>query len=81
MTDADIRNAFLEELTKIAPDIALGDVGEDDHLQDDLDLDSMDFLNLVTALHQRIGVDIPEVDYPEVATLALAIAYLKGRIG
>ena len=81
MTDADIRNAFLEELTKIAPDIALGDVGEDDHLQDDLDLDSMDFLNLVTALHQRLGVDIPEVDYPEVATLALAIAYLKGRIG
>jgi len=81
MTDADIRNAFLEELTKIAPDIAPGDVGEDDHLQDDLDLDSMDFLNLVTALHQRLGVDIPEVDYPEVATLALAIAYLKGRIG
>lgn len=81
MTDADIRNAFLEELTKIAPDIVPGDVGEDDHLQDDLDLDSMDFLNLVTALHQRLGVDIPEVDYPEVATLALAIAYLKGRIG
>ena len=81
MTDAEIRNAFLEELTKIAPDIDPGHVGEGDHLQDDLELDSMDFLNLVTALHQRIGVDIPEIDYPKIATLALAVAYLKGRIG
>jgi len=81
MTDAEIRNAFLEELTKIAPDIDPGDVGEGDHLQDDLELDSMDFLNLVTALHQRIGVDIPEIDYPKIATLAHAVAYLKGRIG
>lgn len=81
MTDADIRKAFLEELTKIAPDIDPGDVGEGDHLQDDLELDSMDILNLVTALHQRLGVDIPEVDYPQIATLALATGYLKGRIG
>lgn len=81
MTDADIRQAFLDELTRIAPDIAPGDVGEGDHLQDDLELDSMDFLNLVTALHQRLGVDIPEIDYPKIATLALAVEYLKGRIG
>lgn len=81
MTDAEIRNAFLEQLTKIAPDIDPGDVGESDHLQDDLDLDSMDFLNLVTALHKRLSVDIPEFDYPKIATLALAVAYLKGRIG
>ncbi|WP_083100410.1 acyl carrier protein [Pseudophaeobacter leonis] len=81
MTDADIRQAFLEELTKVAPDIAPSDVGDGDHLQDDLELDSMDFLNLVSALHKRLGVDIPEIDYPKIATLTLAIAYLKGRIG
>ncbi|SDZ61729.1 acyl carrier protein [Jannaschia faecimaris] len=81
MTDADIRTAFLEELTQIAPDIELGEIGEEDHLQDDLELDSMDFLTLVTALHQRLGVDIPEIDYPKIATLARAVAYLKGRIG
>lgn len=79
MTDAEIRQAFLQELTQIAPDIDPGNVGEDDHLQDDLDLDSMDFLNLVTALHQRLGVDIPEIDYPKIATLALAVEYLKSR--
>ena len=41
----------------------------------------MDFLNLVTALHKRLGVDIPEVDYPKIATLALAVGYLKSKIG
>lgn len=81
MTNLDIRKVFLEELTRIAPDIDPDDVGENDHLQDDLELDSMDFLNLVTALHQRLGVDIPEVDYPKIATLALALGYLKERIG
>ena len=80
MTHAEIRTAFLEELTQIAPDIEMADVGEDDHLQEDLELDSMDFLNLVSSLHQRLGVDIPEIDYPKVATLALAVEYLKQRI-
>jgi acyl carrier protein len=80
MTDAEIRIAFLEELTQIAPDIAPCDVGDGDHLQDDLELDSMDFLNLVSALHKRLGVDIPEIDYPKIATLALGVVYLKGRI-
>ena len=39
----------------------------------------MDVLNLVTALHERLGVDIPEKDYPEIATLARASAYLSTR--
>jgi acyl carrier protein len=52
------------------------DVGDDDHIQDDLELDSMDVLNLVTALHERLGVDIPEADYPEISTARKAAAYL-----
>lgn len=81
MTEAEIRSAFLEELTRIAPDIDPATVGPDDHLQDDLEIDFMDFLNLVAALHKRLGVDIPEVDYPRIATLALAVGYLKSKIG
>ena len=77
MTEEDIRAAYLDELSRIAPDIDPASVGENDHLQDDLELDSMDVLNLVTALHERIGVDIPERDYPQIATVALATAYLK----
>ena len=81
MTEAEIRSAFLEELTRVAPDINPTTVRPDDHLQDDLEIDSMDFLNLVAALHKRLGVDIPEVDYPKIATLALAVGYLKSKIG
>ncbi|MCB1333241.1 MAG: acyl carrier protein [Roseivivax sp.] len=81
MTQDDIRAAYLDELLKVAPDLSAQDVGDNDHLQDDLELDSMDILNLVTALHQRLNVDIPEADYPRIATLALAVAYLAERLG
>jgi acyl carrier protein len=76
MTPDQIRVAFLEELVRVAPDLDPAAVGEDDHLQEDLELDSMDFLNLVTALHKRLGVDIPEADYPHLATTRQAIEYL-----
>lgn len=80
MTPDAIRTAFVEELTRIAPDIDAAEIGADDHIQDDLELDSMDVLNLVTALHERLGVDIPEADYPRIATLSAAVAYLSERI-
>jgi acyl carrier protein len=80
MTEAEIRTAYLEELSKIAPDIDPETVGDDEHIQDDLELDSMDVLNLVTALHERTGVDIPERDYPRIATVASAVDYLAAAI-
>jgi len=76
-----IRTAFLEELVKVAPDIDPDTVGDSDHIQDDLELDSMDVLNLVTALHVRLGVDIPEPDYPQIATVSLAVPYLESKLG
>jgi acyl carrier protein len=77
MTEADYRAAYLEELTRVAPDIDAATVDDDEHIQDDLELDSMDVLNLVTALHERFGIDIPEADYPQIATVSLAVAYLS----
>jgi acyl carrier protein len=79
MTPTDLRTAFLEELTGIAPDLDPSGIGEDDHIQDDLGLDSMDVLNLVAALHRRLGIDIPEADYPRIATLREAVRYLQLR--
>lgn len=79
MTDDDIRRAYLEELVRVAPDLDPGTIAGSDHLQDDLDLDSMDVLNLVIALSKRFGRDIPEADYPRIATADLAVAYLAGR--
>ena len=72
----DMRAAFLEELFSVAPDLDAATIAEDDHLQDDLGLDSMDFLNLVARLHRRFGLPIPEADYPRLATVRKAAAYL-----
>jgi acyl carrier protein len=80
MTRAEIRAAFLSDLIDVAPDLDGGSIGDDDHLQDDLGLDSMDFLNLVSALHKRFGLPIPEADYPRLATPAKAVAYLAENL-
>lgn len=80
MTPDDIRAAFIEDLISIAPDIDPEILQDDEHIQDDLGLDSMDFLNLVSALHQRFGLPIPEADYPELATIARAVRYLGKAI-
>lgn len=81
MTEDDLRRAFLEEITRVAPDLDAASIGGGDHIQDDLELDSMDVLNLVAALHKRLGVDIPERDYPRIETADKAVAYLAERLG
>jgi len=81
MTKTDFRSAFVEELTRVAPDIDPDTVGDDDHIQDDLELDSMDVLNLVAALHERFGLNIPESEYDQIATPGLAAAYLARNTG
>ena len=81
MTPDELRAAFIADLTDVAPDLAPETVGDDDHLQDDLGLDSMDFLNLVAALHRRFGLPIPEADYPRLGTPAKAVAYLSEALG
>ncbi len=80
MSPATLRAAFIEELTTVAPDIDPAMVGDDDNLQSDLGLDSMDFLNLITALHKRFALPIPEADYPQLATTALAVGYLSTAV-
>ncbi|MFP1645787.1 acyl carrier protein [Pontitalea aquivivens] len=79
--DQPDRSAFLADLTGVAPDLDPAMIGDDDHLQVDLGLDSMDFLNLVSALHKRFGLPIPETDYPSLATPAKAVACLSAMLG
>jgi acyl carrier protein len=79
MNDFDIGAVVREELSNIAPEADLTTVDPVADLREALDIDSMDFLNFVTAIHQRLGIDIPEVDYPKLATLDSMIAYLKKK--
>lgn len=79
MTRDEIKTLVVTTLTGIAPEIEPDDIGPAVHLRDDLDLDSMDFLNYVIALHEQTGVEIPETDYGQLATLDGAVAYLAAR--
>ena len=79
MTNDEALRVLLDELANIAPEIGGEGVGPDADLREEFDIDSMDFLNLVTALHERLGIDIPETDYPELFTLGGATAYLAAR--
>jgi acyl carrier protein len=80
MTRDDIRNAVVQALTSVAPEIDPQSLQADSAFRQEFDLDSMDFLNFVIALHGRLGVDVPESDYVKLATLNGAIDYLSGRL-
>ncbi len=75
MTQDEIKSMICDVLSGIAPEADLSAVAGDEDLREALDLDSMDFLNFVVALHERTGVDVPEADYPRLRTLHEAVAY------
>lgn len=76
MTEAEIHKLALDILGGIAPEGDFNSLANDDELREVLDLDSMDFLNFIAALHQATGADIPEADYAKLANLDGVIAYL-----
>ncbi len=80
MTREEIRAAVLRLLGEIAPEADLTQVRPDISFRDQLDIDSMDFVNFVTLLHDRLHVDIPEVDYRQVSTLTGCVEYLAARL-
>ena len=80
MTRDEIKTILFEEITTIAPDVDPTAIGPNEDVRDALDLDSMDMLNVIAALHERLGVDIPEADAPEFFTLEGGVEYLTKRL-
>jgi len=80
MSGSDIRKVVQEELNNIAPEIDLATMDPGADLREALDIDSMDFLRFITAIHHRLGLDIPELDYPKLVTLDGAIAYIEASL-
>jgi acyl carrier protein len=72
----DISQAILDIISSIAPDEDTSNVKPEVRLRDQLDLDSMDFLDIVMELRKRYGVEVPEEDYPKLATLNSCVEYL-----
>jgi len=77
MTEQDTRAAVLAVLTRIAPEVDPDDITDDALLRDQVDLDSMDWLNFLRGIHSRLHVDIPESDYASLRTLADVVGYVE----
>lgn len=80
MTREQIRDTVVKALTSVAPEIEPSSLRPDEAFRQAFDLDSMDFLNFVIALHKSLNVDVPEADYPRLATLDGAVDYLASQL-
>jgi len=79
MSEAEIRAAVIGVLRSIAPEMEEEAIAPDRPLRDQIDLDSMDWLNVIVALHERLNVEIPESDYARLTTLDAVVAYIGAR--
>ena len=80
MTPAEIKQAVQEILQGIAPDEDLSDLKEDVPFREQLELDSMDFLDIVMELRKRYRVQVPEEDYIQLASMQSTVQYLEPRM-
>lgn len=79
VTDDDVRGVVLDVLAGIAPEAKDTVLDPDSNFRDQIDIDSVDYLNFVIALDEKLGIRIPEVDYPKLSTLNGCIKYLTSR--
>jgi len=76
MTREEIRAAVLDAIVAVVPGTHPADISDETPLRDQLDMDSMDFINFVVELDERLGVAVPEGDYSRLATVNGCIEYL-----
>ena len=81
MTPEEIRQAVLQALSDIAPEADPAAIRTDLSLRDQLDIDSMDSLNFLIAVHEQLQVDIPEADWAHLQTIDELVEYNRGRTG
>ena len=80
MTESEIRQIVREALSNVAPEVDLDAIDPKKDLRDQIDIDSVDFLNFVIGLHKELGVEIPDADVGKLKTLNGCIAYLAARL-
>ncbi|SMP88679.1 acyl carrier protein [Epsilonproteobacteria bacterium SCGC AD-308-O04] len=80
MTKDEIKNVIIKQILEIAPDITADEIAADANIQRSLEIDSFDFLKILTALNEELEVEVPESDYSEVATLEKMADYFLKRL-
>jgi acyl carrier protein len=81
MTEVEIKQAVRDALSNVAPEVDLNTIDPAKDLRDQIDIDSVDFLNFVIGLHKELGVEIPDADLPKLTTLNGCVAYLLAKTG
>ncbi len=77
MTKDEVRQAILDILADIAPDEDMNSINDEATLREQIDLDSMDFLDIVMELRKRFNIEVPEKDYEKLVSMASCIQYLQ----
>lgn len=77
MNEETIRAQVIETLLGVAPDIDKGELDPTRSFRDQFDVDSVDFLNFVLSLEKKLGVEIPEADYPKLSSLDGCVSYFE----
>lgn len=80
MTKDEIKKKIVEQIYEIAPEHEGEEIPDTDNIQRSLEIDSFDFLNLLTVLSEELGVEVPESDYGEVDTLEHMTDYFAARM-
>ena len=80
MSESEIRQIVREALSNVAPEVDLDTIDPAKNLRDQIDIDSVDFLNFVIGLHKELGIEIPDADVPKLGTLNGCVAYLQSRM-
>lgn len=75
----DHRSTVRAAIARVAPEIDPDTIGDDEQFRDDAGLDSMDFLNVLAAIAEQTGVEVPEADYPQVTTIGALASYLDAH--
>ena len=79
MTEDQVQQIVIDIINEIAPDEETADLKPEGNLRDQMDLDSMDFLDIVMELRKQHGIEVPEEDYPKLASLASCGEYLTPK--
>lgn len=81
MTRQELEAVLMDALRRIAPDIDVAKIDKAGDLREQFDIDSIDFLNLITALGKRFSLPIPEDDYARIRSFAALVDYLDEKVG
>lgn len=77
MNKAELEQTVRTTLTEVAPEVDPGSVDPDKSFRDQFDFDSMDYLALMMSLNEKLGIHIPEIDYPKLSSLSGCVQYLE----